>query len=358
MESFFGLFFTPGNEQMDCTVLVKSDTVTIGYTQHQNHLTETWKMSQVFADYNQFTNTTTLTHKLNNTKLTVQNKELYNELLAFSKNAALPWHKKNKGRNVLRNIALAAGIIGFFVLLYLLLVPWLSEKLAGTVSKENEQRMGDAVFKAMDIKAQSDSSKSVLLNDFFKAMNFKTEYKIKVTYQKNSQINAFALPGGNIVVYSALVDKLNNYDELAALLSHEFIHVQNGHATKRIFRTLGSKVFLSLLFGRMGGVTSVLIDNADDLRHLKYGRSQEKESDVEGIALLKQQNINPEGFVRLFEIFKSEMGETVVPEMLLSHPDLDNRIAHCKEAAKGATVKPQPELERIFNELKGKASDF
>ncbi len=127
---------------------------------------------------------------------------------------------------------------------------------------------------------------------------------IRITVVNDNTVNAFALPGGRIVVYSALLKEIGSYPELAALLSHEFTHVNNRHSTKSIFRNLGSKVFLGLLFGKFGSVTAVLVDHADNLKSLKYSRKLEKEADIEGLAIIGKERDRSEWLYRFIYTFK------------------------------------------------------
>lgn len=236
--------------------------------------------------------------------------------------------------------------------LYLLFVPMLSEKIAGTVEPETERQIGDAVYDAMASGMVEDTAASRVLNEFFSALDVKTEYRIRISVVKEDMVNAFALPGGRIVVYSALLDKIGSYPELAALLSHEFTHVNNRHATKSIFRRMGSKVFLSLLFGKMGSVTSVMVNHADDLKSLTYSRNLEKEADLDGLAILTRRKIDPAGFTDLFRHLKAASPSSALPEFLASHPDIENRLSYIKEMSKQATVETRADLTAIFEQLK------
>jgi predicted Zn-dependent protease len=102
----------------------------------------------------------------------------------------------------------------------------------------------------------------------------------------------------------------------------------------------------------MGSVASVLINNADDIKSLKYSRDLEKEADKEGLALLMQRKIDPAGFESLFTHLKKSAPGTVMPEFLGSHPDIDKRISYIKESAKGAAIAVDPKLKAIFEQLK------
>ncbi|MBK8952216.1 MAG: M48 family metallopeptidase [Chitinophagaceae bacterium] len=191
-----------------------------------------------------------------------------------------------------------------------------------------------------------------MLNEFFKQMNVPSAYNIRITVVNDNVVNAFALPGGRIVVYSALLKQIQTCPELAALLSHEFTHINNKHSTKSIFRRLGSKVFIGLLFGRFGSVSSVLISHADDLKSLTYSRKLEKEADTEGLAIITQRKIDPAGFISLFTHLKESAPADMLPEFLASHPDIDKRIAYIKEASKEAQVAEDVQLKAIFEKLK------
>ena len=109
---------------------------------------------------------------------------------------------------------------------------------------------------------------------------------------------------------------------------------------------------MSLLLGRIGAVTSVLVDQADHLKSLDYSRSLEKEADINGLTLLKERQIDPDGYIRLFESLNSATEGESLPEFLKSHPDIKNRISYIQAAAVGATVNENKTLEEIFEKLK------
>lgn len=106
-------------------------------------------------------------------------------------------------------------LLGGLFLLYLLIVPWLSEKLATKISIKTEKQLGEAAYNAMGLAGQEDTASSYILNEFFQEMDVPTAYDIKITVVNDNMVNAFALPGGRIVVYSALLKEINSYPELA-----------------------------------------------------------------------------------------------------------------------------------------------
>lgn len=357
MKSYFAIYqSSPSAAPVNATVLVFEKNLSIGFRNEKggNEMVN-WLLKDVHSTFEFSTQQTKLVHhKIANAELRIEGGEAARTITDMQTEQQKPWHKKKSGRDWVRNSLLAVGVLGALFLLYLLIVPWLSQQLAGKISVSTEKQLGDAVYDAMDLTAQEDHAKGLILDDFFSEMKVATAYDIRITVVKSSVVNAFSLPGGHIVVYTALLDKIDSYPELAALLSHEFVHVNNKHSTKSIFRRLGSKIFLGLLFGKFGSVSNVLVNHADNLKSLKYSRRLEKEADLDGLNILKQRGIDPAGFVNLFNHLKEAAPADSQPEFLGSHPDVDKRIHYIDAAAKGTDVKEDVRLKAIFEQLKNK----
>src|SRR5690606_37563596 len=124
-----------------------------------------------------------------------------------------------------------------------------------------------------------------------------------------------------------LLRNMRHYEELAALLLHEYAHVERRHTTKTIFRSMGAYMFISLLFGDLSGAGAVVVENANSLNSLQYSRRLEKDADLYGLQLLQERQLDPQGFEWLFNSLKRQYG-LQPSEWLSSHPDLDNRIRY------------------------------
>ena len=355
MKSYFASYHTsPGAAPIESTVLVFDKNLNVGFRNPDgSNAMINWLLKDVEVSFDFSSQHTRLRHTHHSGgELFINGNDPAKFVKDMQAEQQKAWHKKSSGKEWIRNSLLFLGILGILVLLYLLIVPWLSQKLASKVSIKTEKQLGDAVYDALGLAGQEDTAKTFVLNEFFKAMEVSTAYDIKITVVNDNVVNAFALPGGRIVVYSALLKEINSYPELAALLSHEFTHINNKHSTKRIFRQLGSKVFLGLLFGRFGTVTSVVVNHADNLKSLKYSRSLEKEADMDGLAILTTRGIDPRGFVDLFHHLKEAAPTNAMPEFLGSHPDVDKRIRYIRDASQGSTVKEDVQLKAIFEKLK------
>jgi predicted Zn-dependent protease len=161
----------------------------------------------------------------------------------------------------------------------------------------------------------------------------KTEWEFVVF--ENDAINAFALPGGKVGVYTGLIELVDSDDELAAVIGHEIAHVACRHGNKRMSQGIGLALGGVLLdksmrnkdrsdrqMARLGyGVGSQL------LVALPYGRKQETEADDRGIMYAALAGYNPRAAVTFWEkMQKKNKGSP--PEFLSTHPATENRIAH------------------------------
>jgi predicted Zn-dependent protease len=256
--------------------------------------------------------------------------------------------KKLVGRS--RNALLVLALIGSLLLGYFFVLPWVAEQVASVIPRSSEQALGQAVYSAL--QEEGDKKGSEQLTAFFDSMHVATSYSIRIALVEDKTVNAFALPGGQIVVYMGLLKKMKTYPELAALLSHEFIHVEKRHATRSICRSLGSQFFIGLLFGNMGSLVSVAAGHADEIRSLSYSRQLEKEADLSGLQLLLDRQIDAKGFTDLFAHLKEATSDLVLPEIISSHPDTDVRAAYIKKAAAGQQPVSHRALKHIFDQLK------
>ena len=272
--------------------------------------------------------------------------------------------KGRKSVNVGKMAPLLKVLLFFFAFLiiaYLFLVPWIASALAGRFPNSYEKSIGDQTFNAMKADFVIDGKRTAYINDFFEQMKIPSRYDVQIVVVKGDMVNAFALPGGRIVVYDQLINKLGSYPELAAMLTHEFTHVENRHTIKTLFRQLGSKVFLSLVLGDATAVGGVVISNADELKSLSYSRSLEKEADENGARLLADRKIDCNGFVRLFTILKKEThGSSENAEWISSHPNLDKRIKNIENNpfCNGINSNIDSSLHRLFLRIKTEEKEW
>ncbi|WP_423822606.1 M48 family metallopeptidase [Salinisphaera sp. SPP-AMP-43] len=156
----------------------------------------------------------------------------------------------------------------------------------------------------------------------------------QVTVFKSDQVNAFALPGGNIGVYSGLLPVTENGAQLAAVIGHEVGHVLAGHPNERMseqYATQGGLSVLSAFLGGAGGAGSQAIMSALGVGAqvgilLPFSRAQESEADVIGLELMARAGFDPRESVQLWQNMSKASDGEQPNEFLSTHPSNDNRI--------------------------------
>ncbi len=270
------------------------------------------------------------------------------------------WTRETKGANKRALVVIGSAFLLGIVLLaigYFFFVPRLADRVASGVPKEWETDLASKMKGELIRNELVDSAKSVLLDSFFGAMQIKTAYDIRFYFLKDSVVNAFAIPGGSIVVYQGLFDRIENYESLAGLIGHEFTHVEKRHSLKSMFRSVSTYMILALVFGDLTGISGVLLENANSIQNLNYSRSFEQEADAEAVRILQERRISLDGMLHLFEVFLKEGSQGVkLPEFLSTHPVTTSRIDFVKDQKAKSKQVPvaHPELERLFNRLKEK----
>jgi predicted Zn-dependent protease len=158
------------------------------------------------------------------------------------------------------------------------------------------------------------------------------EYDFNVI--ESETVNAFALPGGPIYLYTGLLDELDTTDQVAALVAHEMVHVQNEHWASQHADNTKRQLGVGILLGLLGADRNTLnIASVVDqfLVGLPYSRKHENEADAEGLELMVRAGYNPMGAVELFEALKSNTEGSGPPEWMSTHPETDTRINNLRE---------------------------
>ena len=150
-------------------------------------------------------------------------------------------------------------------------------------------------------------------------------------------VNAFALPGGQIFITTALLGRLQTEDQLAGVLGHEIGHVVGRHSAEHmaqgeLMQGLVTATTVATYDPSMGGGQSAAIAQyVAQIVNLKYGRDDELESDKFGVKYMMQCSYNPEDMIGVMEILKQASGGREQSEFMSSHPSPDNRMEHIRQ---------------------------
>jgi predicted Zn-dependent protease len=137
-------------------------------------------------------------------------------------------------------------------------------------------------------------------------------------------INAFAAPGGPVMITENLVNMLND-DELAFVLAHETGHIAGQHGRKAINQALIAQGLFSILFGRSSDLVAAGINIMYTLYERGYSRDQEYQADSYGVQIMRNANYNPEGAIGALAKLGTERARGI-NRYFATHPDVPDRI--------------------------------
>jgi len=245
------------------------------------------------------------------------------------------------------------ALFAIFMAVYWFALPAFAAWVASQMPMEYEVKLGDALGKSFTENLKVDSLRSVVVTEFAHSLDFQTSYPLRFAVAESDIVNAFALPGGQIVIFSALLDKLQTPEELAALLGHEVAHVKEQHSLKAMARGLSGYLLLSLVLGDFNGIAIILAEHANTLRQLSYSRELETQADEIGMKTLQINQLDNNGMVRLFQILESETDKVSENMSFLnSHPLTADRIALAKAMVIADTSVPNPALQKAWQKIK------
>ena len=151
--------------------------------------------------------------------------------------------------------------------------------------------LGSAVFLESDtVLAPLDS----LLSHLCEANDIERD-KIKLHVVQSNEVNAFAFPDNHLVVFTSLIAKCENQEELCGVMAHEIAHMQKGHIMKKLVKEVGLSALVGMASGGQSG--EVLRSTAKLLSSTAYDRTLESEADKTAVFYLLQSGINPEPLV-------------------------------------------------------------
>lgn len=144
-------------------------------------------------------------------------------------------------------------------------------------------------------------------------------------------VNAFAVPGGRVVLTRAIIQRAANADEIAGVIAHELGHGAELHPEAGLVRSVGFWALIQMVFT---GTPGALGNAGQILAQLAYSRTAEREADDYALAMLKQAGISPKPFAGLFRRLEgnrnpapSSRGRYAPSDLFSTHPATPERIA-------------------------------
>ena len=158
---------------------------------------------------------------------------------------------------------------------------------------------------------------------------------------EDDQLNAFSVPGGSIYVYTGLIERAKNTDELAGVLGHEITHAKNHHMARMsgpdAISILSLLAMVALAKTGSGAQAAGMVGQAvSATRQLAFSRQLEMEADTLGTRYMAAAGYDPKGTIEFLKILDQEraLNPVDVPAYVLSHPISQERIANAELVVK------------------------
>ena len=226
------------------------------------------------------------------------------------------------------------------VLLSFIPMSWLN----GALSHQQERKIGLMMLPVLtpdnSVSKTETPSKSLLalrkLADHIQSSNpGLKDIEFDIHISPSSDVNAFALPGGIVVMNEGLIRKAETVEEVAGVLAHEMAHVERRHTFKSLANRLGYLGGLVLLSTIIGADAAIVIAKGADLVSLKHSRDDEREADAQGMIFLQNAKVDGKGMISFFkklhdteEAVMGGAGKTISHSLqfLSTHPLSSERV--------------------------------
>jgi predicted Zn-dependent protease len=249
-------------------------------------------------------------------------------------------HRDTLRRAIIWIAALVAVVAGFIFGL-----PYAAEPIASAIPLKWEESLGRAVRRqAVTLLANNartctgNPEASAALHRLIARLagTVKTRYRFRVVVVDHKLVNAFAAPGGYVIVFRGLIDKSRTPEGFAGVLAHEMGHVIERHPTEAIIKAVGLGVVLGVFVGDTSSIGGAAADFASTLVNKSYGRSAEREADRLGVTMLNRADIRGDGLADFFTwVAKKEGTRNGLSSFLATHPSSRERARKIRRIATG-----------------------
>ncbi len=190
--------------------------------------------------------------------------------------------------------------------------------LAGWIPLSTEKQLGELAL--AQVRAQGGIVENGVaqqtVQDIGRKLTAGSRYQYRWLVKQDDTVNAFAMPGGIIVVHTGLLHQAGDPGELAGVLAHEVQHVEQRHSLRQMISSLGWGALVGVTIGDISAVAAMLAHQAGTLY---FSRDMEEEADRLGLLALQSAKIHPDGMLRFFQKL-DDKDQAKVPGWISSHP--------------------------------------
>lgn len=220
------------------------------------------------------------------------------------------------------------------------------------ISTPSEVEMGKSVHESIIRKYKLSRNSAQIdrihrIGERVAKVSDRQDYQYHFYLIEEDEMNAFTTPGGNIYVYTGLLDKLKSDDQVASVLAHEIGHCAARHTVKKFQVALGYDLISGIVLSRISDGTAQQITQLSSnavmsIVFSSYSRKDEYEADRLGVKYMHLACFDPDASIETFNILEADSKGQDVPLILRSHPYIHDRISVAEEEIKTLGIKYGP----------------
>jgi len=234
---------------------------------------------------------------------------------------------------------LTAGLLGVIILIYIVL-GLAVDLIVPHISTDLENKMGRLFIRSIEAK-DTDSERGSYVRSLMEDLQERCAqlpYLFKVHICQSPTVNAAALPGGHIIVYTGLLDKVASENELAFVLAHEMGHFAHRDHLRGMGRAFVFITISTLLLGTDSNISKMLA-NGLNITEMSFSRKQETSADDFALAMLNCDYGHVAGATDFFEKISKEEDPGTFGHYFASHPESRKRISHLENIIRSRGFK-------------------
>lgn len=252
----------------------------------------------------------------------------------------------NKGIHPLLQFLL---MVALFLSLWLAFsqINWMGIVPDEEISEQTEQKLGELIEEFIEESEREIDQEEIrqkldsLIDRILQKNNLRFTRE-DIILLKGKEVNAFALPGNKIIIFSGLVESCSSEMELAGVIAHELAHLELGHVRKKLIKQIGMAVITSAIAGQGGAEAAALI--VEQLAGSAYDRSLEEEADLAALDYLRNAKLDPSGLTDFLENLEDPTASLDYLEWISTHPNTGTRINYLEKGLDDTSFKIEPVL--------------
>jgi Zn-dependent protease with chaperone function len=263
----------------------------------------------------------------------------------------LPQHSVTEGAVAWLEQRVAVAVASVVLIVALLAggyrygLPAAAQQVAAKIPLETEQRLGEQAlvwldhsdwFQPSGLGQDTQDRIRWKLEELYAELPYAQHYRLEFRQAEYIGANAFALPGGTLVITDAMVKLAESDEEVLAILAHEIGHVELRHVMRHVLQDSAVAVAAAAITGDAATLSVAVAGLPSVLAQAEYSRDFESEADDFAFRLLRKHGMSPEAFASVMERIEGDCEcDPGALDFLSTHPITGERIERARAAAEG-----------------------